>query len=84
MTETPEQPTPEQPTTTRRLALRWFEYGHLPEDLQEVAHLISDLADALYDALGVGAEKSAGFRHLLEAKDCFVRQAIDDRAEILR
>lgn len=91
MTETPEQPTPEQPTTDadpaiwnpKRLALRWFEYGHLPEDLQEIAHPVRDLADALYDALGEGAEKSAGFRHLLEAKDCFVRQAIDDRPQIL-
>jgi hypothetical protein len=96
MTETPEPAEPaETPTdaTTgddakiwdpKRLALRWFAYGHLAEDLQEIAHPISDLADALYDALGEGAEKSAGFRKLLEAKDCFVRAAIDDRPEILR
>lgn len=94
MTETPEQPTPETPTPEtpdadptiwdpKRLALRWFKYEHLPEDLQEIAHPIRDLADTLYEALGAGAERSAGFRKLLEAKDCFVRQAIDDRPEIL-
>lgn len=66
-----------------RLALRWFEFDHLPEDLQEVAHPIYDLAKSLYDDLGSSAEKSAGLRKLLEAKDCFVRAAIADRPDIL-
>lgn len=89
MTETPA--TPETPAADdakiwdpKRLALRWFEYDHLLADLQEIAHPIYDLAERLYEALGEGAERSAGFRHLLEAKDCFIRQAIDDRPEILR
>lgn len=81
MTETPDDAKIWDP---KRLALRWFEYDHLPEDLQEIAHPIRDLAHMLYDVLGEGAEKSAGFRKLLEAKDCLIRQAIDDRPEILR
>lgn len=92
MTETP-PPVTEPPAADatddpkiwdpKRIALRWFAYGHLAEDLQEIARPISELADTLYDALGEGAEKSAAFRKLLEAKDCFVRQAIDDRPQIL-
>lgn len=89
MTETPATPgddTHADPAiwNPKRLALRWFAFDHLAEDLQKIAHPIYDLADDLYESLGVGAEKSAGFRKLLEAKDCFVRQAIDDRPEILR
>lgn len=67
----------------KREALRWFEYDHLPEDLQEVAHPIYDLAENLHEALGSSTEKSAGLRHLLEAKDAFVRAAIADRPDIL-
>lgn len=68
----------------KREALRWFEFDHLPEDLQEVAHPIYDLADNLYESLGSSSEKSAGLRHLLEAKDCFVRAAVADRPDILK
>lgn len=60
-------------------ALRWFEYGHLPEEMQAVSREVHALAEKMYDELGPGAEKSAGMRKLLEAKDCFVRQARDDR-----
>lgn len=75
-----EMPNPEPEIwDPKRLTLRWFEYDHLPEDLQEIAHPIYDLADALYERLGDGAERSAGFRKLLEAKDCFVRQGVADR-----
>lgn len=60
-------------------ALRWFEYGHLPEEMQAISREVYKLAEVMYDTLGSGAEKSAGMRKLLEAKDCFVRQARDDR-----
>lgn len=60
-------------------ALRWFAYDHLPEEMQEVSKEVHALAEKMYDLLGSGAEKSAGMRKLLEAKDCFVRQARDDR-----
>lgn len=59
-------------------ALRWFAYEHLPEEMQVISREVYVLAEAMYEALGSGAEKSAGMRKLLEAKDCFVRQARDD------
>jgi len=56
---------------------RYFEYGHLPAHLQEVSAPCGDLAQAMIDALPDGPELSAGLRKLLEAKDCFVRAALD-------
>ena len=56
---------------------RWFSYSHLPADLQEVSKACADLHDLMDAVLPDGAEKSAGMRKLLEAKDCFVRAALD-------
>ncbi|MFF7949150.1 hypothetical protein [Streptomyces griseorubiginosus] len=58
--------------------LRYFEYAHLPEHLQAVSKPCSDLAHQLADALPDGPELTAGLRKLLEAKDCFVRAALDN------
>lgn len=55
--------------------LRYFEYGHLPQRLQEVSQPFYDLAHAAARA-GDGPEVTAGLRKLLEAKDCFVRAAL--------
>ncbi len=52
---------------------KYFEYGHLPPHLQEVSKPIGDLASLMHKSLPDGAEKSAGLRKLLEAKDCLVR-----------
>ncbi len=60
------------PTTT----IKWFSYDHLPPHLQEVVKPIAELALQLEEELPDGAEKSAGMRKLLEAKDCFVRAAL--------
>lgn len=57
--------------------LRYFEYAHLPKHLQEVSAPICDIARDYDRALPDSAEKSAGLRKLLEAKDCFVRAALD-------
>jgi hypothetical protein len=56
--------------------LRYFDYTHLPERLQAVSKPICDLAKEMDDTLPDGAEKSAGLRKLLEAKDCLVRAAM--------
>ena len=56
--------------------LRFFECGHLPPRLSAVAMDFQLLAGKLDDALPSSAEKSAGLRKLLEAKDCFVRAAL--------
>ena len=61
--------------------LRYFEYAHLPETLQAVSKPCGDLAQQLVDALPDGPELTAGLRKLLEAKDCFVRAALDTTKE---
>ena len=50
-----------------------IEYKHLPEKLQTVSKPIGDLAKMLEATIPDNAEKLAGMRKLLEAKDCFVR-----------
>ncbi len=57
--------------------MRHFTYGHLPPHLAEVSKLSAELAKMIDMNLPDCAEKSAGLRKLLEAKDCFVRAAIE-------
>ena len=56
--------------------LKYFEYEHLPENLQLTSKLIGELAEKMDKQLPDCAEKSAGLRKLLEAKDCFVRASL--------
>ena len=60
--------------------IQYFAYQHLPERLQAISRPIGDLADTLEKLLPEGPEKSAGMRKLLEAKDCFVRAALEQQA----
>ena len=57
--------------------MKFFNYEHLPEKLQEVSKPVGDLARQFELSLPDNAEKSAGMRKLLEAKDCFVRAALN-------
>ena len=61
------------PSTT----IKYFGYEHLPERLREISEPFCDLAMRLETELPDSAEKSAGMRKLLEAKDCFVRAKLD-------
>ena len=56
--------------------MKFCEYEHLPSHLQEVSKPICILAQTMDSILPNGAEKSAGLRKLLEAKDCLVRAAL--------
>lgn len=56
--------------------MRYFEVDHLPAELREVSERFAVLAKEIDDTLPDGAEKSAGLRKLLEAKDCCVRAAL--------
>ncbi len=58
--------------------LRWFAYDHLPAPLQGVSAPCADLAEQVDTLLPESDEKTAGLRHLLEAKDCFVRARLVD------
>lgn len=59
--------------------MKWFAYAHLPPHLQAVSAPIGELAAKLNAELPECAEKTAGLRKLLEAKDCFVRAAIEKK-----
>jgi len=58
--------------------MRFFVTEHLPDHLQEPAVKCAQLAMEMEHILPNCAEKSAGLRKLLEAKDCFVRAAIPE------
>lgn len=53
--------------------MKYFAYAHLPEHLQLISKPLGELAELMEETLPNNAEKSAGLRKLLEAKDCFVR-----------
>ncbi len=61
-------------TTT---TIKYFAFAHLPPHLQAVSKPIGEVAQLMEANLPDGPEKSAGMRKLLEAKDCFVRAALD-------
>lgn len=56
--------------------LKYFEFAHLPEHLQAVSRPFGEMAQDLQETIPDGPEKTAGFRKLLEAKDCFVRASL--------
>ncbi|MFG1776600.1 hypothetical protein ACGFIG_09245 [Micromonospora sp. NPDC049048] len=60
---------------------RYFAYDHLPQHLQAVSKPCHDLAEQMIGTLPDGPELTAGLRKLLEAKDCFVRAALDNARE---
>jgi hypothetical protein len=59
--------------------LRWFDYTHLPEDLQVISREFNLLATRIVGTIPPGRERSAGLRKLLEAKDAIVRAKIEAR-----
>jgi len=56
---------------------RYFDFAHLPEPLQTISAYSHHLAEAMIRELPDGPELTTGLRKLLEAKDCFVRAALD-------
>lgn len=61
--------------------IKHFEYKHLPEHLQVISRPFGKMAEYMNTTLPDCAEKSAGLRKLLEAKDCMVRAALDGQKE---
>lgn len=58
---------------------RWFAFDHLTHPhARAVSEECHDLAESMIGWLRDGPELSTGLRRLLEAKDCFVRQALAD------
>ncbi len=61
------------PSTEEKL--RYFEYAHLPEPLQEISKTFHDLAHK-YAVILDGNQLTLGLQKLIEAKDCMVRAAL--------
>jgi len=62
--------------STQQIA-RWFDFRHLPEgDIRKASATCAITAGKMVENLPDSPELVAGLRHLLEAKDCFVRAAI--------
>lgn len=57
-------------------AIHWS-YDHLPPHLQAYSRPICELAREFERTLPQSVELNAGLRKLMEAKDCFVRAAIE-------
>jgi hypothetical protein len=56
--------------------LKFFTTDHLPSHLQEISKPFEKIAVEMDESINDSAEKTAGLRKLLEAKDCFVRAAL--------
>ncbi len=59
------------------LNMKFFDYAHLPEPLQEISKPFHDLAHKMVHVLPSSEERDHGLRKLLEAKDCVVRAQLE-------
>ena len=57
--------------------LKWFEYKHLPNHLQQISVQFHDLATSIVNNLEGGPERTVTLRKLLEAKDAAVRAKVN-------
>ncbi len=58
--------------------IRYFQFAHLPSGpMKQTSAECAELANKMDALLPDCTEKLAGMRKLLEAKDCFVRAAMD-------
>ena len=53
--------------------MKWFEFEHLPPQLQQVSRPFCELAVKITQAVEPGPERTVALRKLLEAKDAAVR-----------
>lgn len=56
--------------------LQFFEYKHLPINLQRISMPFRDLASEINATISDNPEKTTALRKLLEAKDCVVRATL--------
>jgi hypothetical protein len=61
---------------TQHLA-QYFAFEHLASPLRDISSRCAMLAEMMIGELPDGPELTTGLRKLLEAKDCFVRAALD-------
>lgn len=58
--------------------MRFFAFGHLKPEQREVSRPFAHDAIHAIESLPRCAERTAGLRKLLEAKDCFVRASLPE------
>lgn len=58
--------------------MRWFEYDHLPEELQGVSRPFCELAEHIHGTLPRCAERTVALRKVLEGKDAAVRAKLSE------
>ena len=64
--------------------LQFFEYQHLPDHLQKVGHLYSDMAYAVVNNCKQNYELNKALDNLLYSRDCALRSIeYDDTPELL-
>lgn len=56
--------------------LKWFEYEHLPQNLQVVSIKFYELAMSVCALVAPGPERTVALRKLLESKDAAVRATV--------
>lgn len=61
--------------------LKFFEFGHLPIDLQAVSEPFHVLAHSIVRDHAANPERTVCLRKLLEAKDCAVRSHLESQPQ---
>lgn len=61
--------------------MKQFRRAHLPDHLAEVSRSCANLAEHMVSMLPDSPELTVALRKLLEAKDCFVRTAVEAHEE---
>lgn len=56
--------------------IQFFQYRHLPENLQTISEPYCELAEWMKENLPENPESTVAMRKLLEAKDCAVRSIL--------
>ena len=62
-------------------AMVYFNYNHLPPELQSVSKQFHDLATFIVEQLPRNAQRTVALQKLLEAKDAAVRAKVDRQTE---
>lgn len=65
-----------EPVAEERM-MKWFEFSHLPENLQAVSKPFGELAAKIVETVESGPERTVALRKLLEAKDAAVRAKLN-------
>lgn len=67
----------EEPVMAEERMMKWFEFSHLPQHLQDVSKPFGELAATVVAECESGPERTVALRKLLEAKDAAVRAKLN-------